>query len=82
MKSLFDVTDTAQHEAWVRGWNLWKIRRVYPGNFKDIYSRNVLAAVLNRLHWPLEDIADALGYPTDDACQFGITEGNTKGGVD
>lgn len=75
MNHLLDITDTAQHEARRRGWDLWELRRVFPGAVKSIYHRNILASVLHRLHWPLADIADALGYPTDEACQLGIKQG-------
>lgn len=77
-----DITDTAEHEARRRGWNLWSIRDDFPGAAVTIYHRNALAAVLDKLHWPLADIADALGYPTDEACQFGIKQGKERGDLE
>lgn len=82
MSNLLDITDTAQHEAKRRGWDIWQIRKNFPGVAAMIYHRNTLAAVLNRLHWPKADIADALGYPTDEACRFGIEEGEKRGGLE
>jgi hypothetical protein len=76
-----DITDTAEHEARRRGWNLWAMRRIFPGRAETIYHRNALAAVLDRLHWPLADIADACGYPSDEACQFGIAQGKERGEI-